>query len=59
MDLKTWLNPYIRLLKSATKPGRSEFWLLLRVCILGVLVVGVVGFVIRFIFALVGLAGGA
>jgi len=59
MDFKAKLSPYYRLLRLATKPGRTEFWLLLRVCVLGVVVVGVVGFVIRFVFALIGLVGGA
>jgi protein translocase SEC61 complex gamma subunit len=37
------------LLKLATKPGRSELWLSVKICFLGILVVGVVGFIIKLI----------
>jgi len=39
----------VRLLRLATKPGRSELWLSVKICFLGVLVVGVVGFLIKLI----------
>jgi preprotein translocase subunit Sss1 len=37
------------LLKLATKPGRSELWLSIKICFLGILVVGVVGFLVKLI----------
>ncbi|RLI15105.1 MAG: protein translocase SEC61 complex subunit gamma [Candidatus Hecatellales archaeon] len=45
----------VNVLKTASKPGRSEFWLLLRICLLGIAVLGAVGFLIRYVFAIVGL----
>jgi len=39
----------VRLLRLATKPGRSELWLSVKICFLGVLVVGVVGFIVKLI----------
>ncbi|MFQ5762832.1 MAG: protein translocase SEC61 complex subunit gamma [Candidatus Bathyarchaeia archaeon] len=55
MGIKAWLTSSNRLLKSASKPDFEQFWLLLRVCLLGLAVLGVIGFVIRLIFSLVGL----
>jgi len=40
------------LLKLATKPGRSELWLSAKICFLGILAVGVVGFLIKLIAGL-------
>jgi len=37
------------LLRLATKPGRSELWLSVKICFLGILVVGVVGFIVKLI----------
>ncbi|WP_309492592.1 protein translocase SEC61 complex subunit gamma [Candidatus Hecatella orcuttiae] len=54
MGLRSWLTSSYRLLKTASKPSKTEFWLLLRVCILGVIVVGAVGFLIKFISAIIG-----
>lgn len=53
MGLRSWLTSSYRLLKTASKPSKTEFWLLLRVCILGVVVVGIVGFLIRFVFTII------
>lgn len=55
--MRNWLTSANRLLRSASKPDRTEFWLLFRVCLLGVVILGAIGFLIRFLFALVGLAG--
>jgi len=47
----------MRLLRLAKKPGMSELWLSIKICILGVLVVGVLGFLIKLISsAMQGLA---
>lgn len=55
MGLKYRLAAIINVLRTASKPGRSEFWLLLRICLLGIAVIGAVGFLIRYVFAIVGL----
>ena len=49
MGLRSFLQSSVRLLRLATKPGRSELWLSVKVCFLGVLVVGVVGFIVKLI----------
>jgi len=44
-----------RLLRVATKPGRDELWLLIKVTLLGVAIVGVIGYIVRVLFWIVGL----
>jgi len=36
-------------MKLAKKPGRSELWLSLKICLMGILAVGIVGFTIKLI----------
>ncbi len=55
LGLRYRLTAIVNVLKTASKPGRSEFWLLLRICLLGIAVLGAVGFLIRYVFAIVGL----
>ena len=45
--LRSFLTQAARTLKLAIKPGRSELWLSIKICILGIGVVGIVGFVIK------------
>jgi protein translocase SEC61 complex gamma subunit len=40
------------MLKLAKKPGREELWLSLRICFLGIIVIGLIGFVIKLMVAL-------
>lgn len=49
MGLRSFLNSVQRLLKLATKPSRSELWLSIKICFLGVVVVGALGFIIKMI----------
>jgi preprotein translocase subunit Sss1 len=42
------------MLKLAVKPGRSELWLSVKISALGIGVIGLVGFVIKFISLAVG-----
>jgi protein translocase SEC61 complex gamma subunit len=55
MGIKSWLQQAGRTLKLAVKPGREELWLSIKISLLGVGVVGLIGFVIKAIsFALNG-----
>jgi len=36
-------------MKLAIKPGRDELWISIRICVLGVLVIGALGYVIKII----------
>jgi len=44
-----------RLLRVASKPGREELWLIVKVTLLGVAIVGVIGYIVRVLFWIVGL----
>ena len=58
MGLRSFFQSASRLLKLATKPGRSELWLSIKICLLGILAIGVIGFIIKLIsFALTGSGG--
>ena len=55
MGIRNWLSQAARTLKLAVKPDRSELWLSIKISVLGIGVVGLVGFVIRLLsFALGG-----
>lgn len=54
MGLRSWLSQAARTLKLAVKPGRTELWLSIKISVLGIGVVGLVGFVIKFISLAVG-----
>jgi protein translocase SEC61 complex gamma subunit len=42
----------IRLLKVSKKPGKTELWLSMKICLLGIVVIGVIGFIIKLLSAL-------
>jgi len=52
MGLRSFLSSTSRILKLAKKPGREELWLSVKICLLGVLVIGVLGYVIKLISGL-------
>jgi len=37
------------MLRLSKKPGRSELWLSIKICLFGVLLIGFIGFIIRMI----------
>ncbi|MEM2104630.1 MAG: protein translocase SEC61 complex subunit gamma [Candidatus Bathyarchaeia archaeon] len=53
MGLKSFLSQCARTLKLAVKPGRSELWLSIKICFLGISVVGLVGFVIKLLTSVI------
>jgi len=57
VGLREFLASCARLLKRARKPSRREVWLMTRICVIGVVAVGLVGFVIRLL--MLSLMGGA
>jgi protein translocase SEC61 complex gamma subunit len=50
LGLKSFFQSASRLLRLATKPGRSELWLSLKICFIGVIAIGGIGFIIKIIF---------
>jgi protein translocase SEC61 complex gamma subunit len=52
-DVSTFWENTKRIVKLAQKPTRSEMWMQLKISLLGLFVVGTVGFIIRLIFSVV------
>jgi preprotein translocase subunit Sss1 len=59
MGIRSWLSQAARTLKLAVKPRRSELWLSIKISALGIGVVGLVGFVIKFLSLAAGGAAAA
>lgn len=58
MGLRSFFQSASRLLKLATKPGRTELWLSIKICFLGILAIGGIGFLIKIIFSgITGITG--
>ncbi len=49
MRLYEFLEDVKRVLKVVRKPSREEYWVLLRVCVLGITIIGVYGFIILYL----------
>jgi protein translocase SEC61 complex gamma subunit len=58
MGLRSFLESCARLLKLATKPGKSELWLSIKICFLGTLAIGGIGFIIKLIASILTPGGG-
>jgi len=53
---KEFLSATRRLVKVTSRPKRKEAWIMIRVSLLGVVAVGIIGFIIRILFLFVGLS---
>ncbi len=49
MGMRSWLQQAARTLKLASKPDKEELWLSIKISLLGIGVVGLVGFIIKLI----------
>jgi protein translocase SEC61 complex gamma subunit len=54
MGIKSWLIQAARTLKLATKPGKEELWLSIKISFLGIGAVGLIGFVIKIVAMALG-----
>ena len=54
MDIKETFQNYVRILSISKKPDRYEYLETLRICGIGVTLVGGIGFIFYFISALIG-----
>jgi protein translocase SEC61 complex gamma subunit len=59
MGIRSFLSQCARTLKLATKPGRSELWLSIKISLLGIGAVGLIGFVIRLLSSVLNPGTGA
>jgi len=50
---RNFIHQCVRMLKIATKPNKSELWLSIKICFLGILAVGAIGYVIQLISSLI------
>jgi len=53
LGLKSFLQSTSRLLKMSRKPAKREFWLSLKITFLGTILIGGIGFVIKFISSMI------
>ncbi|MBS7620525.1 protein translocase SEC61 complex subunit gamma [Candidatus Bathyarchaeota archaeon] len=53
MGLRSFLSQCVRTLKLAVKPRRSELWLSIKICFLGIGVIGLIGFIIAMLTRLI------
>jgi protein translocase SEC61 complex gamma subunit len=51
MGLRDFLSQCARTLRLAIKPGRSELWLSIKICFLGIAAVGLIGFIVKILSA--------
>jgi protein translocase SEC61 complex gamma subunit len=58
LGIRSFFSSAAKLLKLAKKPGREELWLSIKICFLGIVVIGVVGFIIKFVSAALQAWGG-
>jgi protein translocase SEC61 complex gamma subunit len=49
MGLRDFLSQCARTLRIAIKPGRSELWLSIKICVLGIAAIGLIGYIIKVI----------
>jgi protein transport protein SEC61 subunit gamma-like protein len=49
LGLSSFLQSCSRLLRLAKKPDRTEVWLTIKVCTLGIVVIGMIGFIINIL----------
>lgn len=58
MGLRDFLSQCARTLKLAIKPGRDELWLSIKICLLGIAAIGLIGFIIKVLSAVLNPGGG-
>jgi len=47
LGFRSFLESCGRLLRLAKKPGKDELWLSIKICFIGVSLIGVIGFIIK------------
>jgi len=55
LDIKSKILEWKRILQVARKPSKDEFVLSTRICTLGIVVIGAIGFAMYLAFAFIGL----
>jgi protein translocase SEC61 complex gamma subunit len=55
MKGKAFLDSTKRLFKVTSRPKWKEAWIMIRISLLGVVIIGIIGFIIRILFFFIGL----
>ncbi len=53
VEFKKVRSDFTRMVRLSKKPSRKEVWLSLRICILGMVAIGLIAFIIKLVFTLV------
>lgn len=53
MGLRDFIAQCGRTLKLANKPGRTELWLSIKICLLGIGAIGLIGFVVKLLSSVI------
>ncbi|ATZ61325.2 MAG: protein translocase SEC61 complex subunit gamma [Methanosarcinales archaeon Met12] len=51
-NISTKINEYMRIIRLARKPSKEEFNMVSKVCIMGALSIGLIGFLLYFVLSL-------
>lgn len=54
MNISQFVESTRRLVHASSKPSREEVWLLLRISLLGIGLIGGIGFMVRILFLFLG-----
>lgn len=57
-EVREFAGDVVRVLRVARKPPRSEYLLLLRMCVLGLAAIGLYGFLLMYLFTIIATAIG-
>ena len=47
-----WMNTR-RIMKISTKPTRKEYWTMMKVCIVGLLIIGILSYIVQLISSVI------
>jgi len=59
LGLISFIKDSLRLLRFAKKPDRDEFWLSIKICFLGIIIVGLIGFIVYMLAGFIRVLPGA
>jgi len=53
LGFSSFIRSCLRLLRLARKPRRTELWLTIKICSAGIILIGMIGFTIKLLSALI------
>ncbi len=52
--IRSFLQSTKRIIKVATKPSTKDYWLVTKICLIGMVILGAISYVIQLLFSLLG-----